>query len=329
MSDTLHRHIRTLQLVPRAPQRCSVKDIYETLLEEGFDVTRRSIERDLRKLQMRFALETDDNKPAGWWWNKQAAQFQIPAIDLHSAVTLSLVDQQLRHLLPRSTLRHLAPQFDEAKKVLGSTASRGLPRWPDNVRALPRSQPQEAPDVVPGVIDAVYEALLMAKMLKVTYEPREGQTKEHEVHPLGLVFRDAVGYLICTYWDYSNIVTPTLHRMSAAEVLPKERSIPVGFDIDAYLQSGQLGWQVSGKNIRVSLLVAAEAAPTFVETPLSADQTVGQTRDGRLRVQATVADTRVLRSWLCSFGATVEVEKPKALRSDVAERLASAAGLYR
>ncbi len=328
MTDTLFRQIRTLKLIPRGPQKVSVKDLLAKLADEGFKVTRRSVERDLVKLAEFFPIETDNNKPAGWWWNKHAAPFQLPELDLHAAVTLSLVEQQLSHLLPRSTLRYLEPQFAAASQLLSSTQLKGLPTWPELVRALPRSQPQLAPEVSEEVVTSVYEALLHRRQLKISYEPRQGEPAEHVVHPLGVVFRDGVGYLVCTYFDYDDVRSPVLHRVSSAEVLSTPCQVPAEFSLDSYLASGQLGWQVSPAPIKLAVLVAPDAAPAFLETPLATEQVVASAPDGRLRVEAPVADTRVLRSWLCSFGAAVEVEAPGSLREEIAARLRGALARY-
>ena len=47
MSETFHRHMRTLQIVPRQPSSLDTPTIVERLRGEGFEVTTRSVHRDL------------------------------------------------------------------------------------------------------------------------------------------------------------------------------------------------------------------------------------------------------------------------------------------
>jgi predicted DNA-binding transcriptional regulator YafY len=65
-----------------------------------------------------------------------------------------------------------------------------------------------------------------------------------------------------------------------------------------------------------------------MESPLSSDQTVQELAHGRLRFTATVPFTERLIWWLLSFGPFVKVEKPLALRREVASRLREGAVQY-
>jgi predicted DNA-binding transcriptional regulator YafY len=66
----------------------------------------------------------------------------------------------------------------------------------------------------------------------------------------------------------------------------------------------------------------------LLESKLSIYQTVQVLPDGRLRFTATVPHTERLIWWLLSFGPYVKVEKPLALRREVASRLREGAAQY-
>ena len=59
-----------------------------------------------------------------------------------------------------------------------------------------------------------------------------------------------------------------------------------------------------------------EAAFHLPETKLALDQTVEFSKDGRIRVKATVADSDELRWWLRGYRADVEVKKPRQLAKE-------------
>ena len=74
---------------------------------------------------------------------------------------------------------------------------------------------------------------------------------------------------------------------------------------------------------------SSAAGAHLLETPLADDQETGETKDGRLRLRATVQDTEQLRWWLLSFGDKVEILKPKRLRYEfrtIVDNLASSYG---
>jgi len=104
---------------------------------------------------------------------------------------------------------------------------------------------------------------------------------------------------------------------------------PEGFDLDAYVREGGFGYRLADEPVRLVALFENRVARHLAETPLSDDQALTTTSDGRTRVEATVADTLELHWWLRGFGSHVEVLEPSALRQefrDMAEQLASAYG---
>ena len=64
------------------------------------------------------------------------------------------------------------------------------------------------------------------------------------------------------------------------------------------------------------------------ESRLSRDHRATTQDDGRVLVEATVADTADLRWWLLSFGAAVEVLSPDGLRAEIRSQARGMAALY-
>lgn len=65
------------------------------------------------------------------------------------------------------------------------------------------------------------------------------------------------------------------------------------------------------------------------EARLSADQTLRDEPDSRVRLTATVPDTGELRWWLLGFGDGVEVLGPEELRKEFAAIAQAMADTYR
>jgi len=329
-AETVHRLWTLLRLIPRRPRRADTGTLKRQLDAEGIEVTPRSIQRDLQHLAARFPnLHCDErSKPYGWSWDGDVPLLEIPGMGLGSAVTFELVQAYLTHALPRSTLRTLDPYFARAREVIRNTASAKLARWPSKVRVLPRGISLRAPEVPPRVLDVVYTALLEDRRLRAHYRPRHApEAKKYELNPLGLVVRDGTLALVCTFFDYDDPHYVLLHRMAQAELLETATRRPKGFDLDAFLARGGVGF-VHGDPIALEALVAREVAITLHETPLSTDQVLTPAGEGHELLRVTVPNTLDLRGWIQSYGPLIEVKKPAALRKELAEGARQLAAMY-
>ena len=78
-----HRHLSILELVPIAPSSISTHQLQQKLIERGFDISTRMLQRDLQFLydQGCFGLEKDTrSKPYGWSINAQSRRrFSVSA----------------------------------------------------------------------------------------------------------------------------------------------------------------------------------------------------------------------------------------------------------
>jgi predicted DNA-binding transcriptional regulator YafY len=184
------------------------------------------------------------------------------------------------------------------------------------------------PDCSEDAIAAVHSALLSEQQLEINYTYRENsETKTYPVHPLGLVQRGAVTYLIVTMYDYADIRMLALHRIKNAKVLDLPSKIPDGFNLAQYVNQGALGFEENGL-IKLIVRFTCAAAEHLWETPLSLDQEIKPDTSGWVRLQATVPDTAQLRWWLRGFGSEVEVLEPTAIREEFALLSASMNNIY-
>lgn len=322
--DTLLRQWQMLRMIPRHPQKITAKALHEKLLAEPFDVTKRTVERDLHTLSEMFPLVSDErDKPYGWSWSKDAPVFNLPGLSGHEALTLAMVEQHLNSLLPSSTLSQLQPYFKAAKQHLSNIPNTERARsWLNKVRTVPPSQPLLPPVIKEAVQYTVYEALLADKQLSIKYLKR-GVSKpvEYRIHPLAAVQRGAITYLYCRISDYDDLRTFALHRIQSASMLEDTTRTPEKFSIDAAIQSGKFGFGEGGE-IQLEAIFYNGVGDHLYETALSRDQVLSEQADGSLNVVATVADTPQLAWWLLGLGDGVEVVKPAGLRTIMADTIA-------
>jgi len=308
-SDTLLRQWQMLRMIPRHPLKITAKVLHEKLLAEQFDVTKRTIERDLLSLSEMFPLLSDErDKPYGWSWSKDAAVFDLPGLSHNEALTLAMVEQHLNTLLPASTLNQLQPYFKAAKQHLSNIPNSERSRsWLNKVRTVQPTQPLLPPVVKAAAQKIVYEALLADQQLKIQYLKRSAEKSvEYHIHPLAVVQRGPITYLCCTFYDYDDLRILALHRIQSATMLTEKAKVPKGFSIDVAIKSGKFGFG-EGEEIQLEAIFYNGAGEHLFETPLSHDQILTEQGDGTLKLVATVANTPQLKWWLRGFGSDVLV----------------------
>jgi predicted DNA-binding transcriptional regulator YafY len=328
--DTLLRQWHMLRHIPRYPLKITARALKDKLDIDGFNITKRTIERDLLELSSTFPLALDDReKPYGWSWQKDAPSFDLPGIGNNEALAMIMVEQHLSNLLPATTIDVLKPYFKSAHQHLTATLkAHNVKTWLNKVRTVQPNQTLLAPKIKADLQRTVTEALLNDKQLQITYK-RRGESKlvKYRIHPLALIQRGGLIYLYVRINDYDDIKIIALHRIESGEILDESTQYPDNFDIDQEIAKGRLDFG-AGEAITLKAKFNAEAGEHLFETPLCLNQLIDVQADGCLLVSADVADTPQLLWWLLAFGAGIEVLEPLSLRTKVADTLNNAARLY-
>ncbi len=320
-----------LRMLPRYPHKITSRSITEHLNQDNFSVSKRTVERDLQDLSVAFPLALDDReKPYGWSWQKDAPAFDLPGLGNHEALTLMLAEQQMKLLLPGSTLDVMAPYFKAARLHLKAIPkSNHMQSWVNKVRTVPPAQPLLAPPIKSDVYHVVTESLLSEKILEIRYRRRgETQSCEYQIHPLALIQRGGVIYLYTRFFEYSDTRLLAMHRIESATQLDSSATFPEGFSIDEEIRSGRLGFG-DGAMIQLKAIFNTVSGEHLFETPLSADQKIQLLEEDQLEVTATVADTPQLLWWLLAMGNGVEVIEPRQLRVKVVATINAMANRYK
>ena len=329
--DTLLRQWEMLRQIPRYPKKVTARTLLERLETSGYVTTKRTIERDLQALSRHFPLALDNRSaPFGWSWQKDAAAIDVPALSSSEALSFMMVRRFLEPLMPASVLSQLAPYFSMAERCLSSQGGK-VPTgsWLKKIAVVPAGQPLLPAPVTAEAQSILHEALLHNRQVRLSYQKRGDQNAvECVAHPLGLVQRGGVLYLIATLFDYDDARLLALHRVRSAELLAADARHPDGFDLDAFIAAGNLGFGQE-QTINLVLRFSRSAGEHLWDTPLASNQKISEISEGRIEVHATVIDTPQLRWWLLGFAEGVEVIEPPSLRQDVAARLHSANRLYR
>ena len=311
--DTIKRQWHMLRLIPRAPAKITARDLHSRLLLNGYKIDKRTIERDLTNLSTVFPLISDEReKPYGWSWKEDAPTLDIPRLMPEEALALKLTEQYLKGLLPLSVVDHLKPHFDAASHALeDKRAANKTSAWLRKIAVVQANQPLLPPRQDLKIQRAVYDALLREKQMQIRYQspainatdqPPKPKPAEHRIHPLGLVQRGAVTYLVATIAPYKDPRILALHRIKAVEVLDDDIEAPEGFSLQHYVAAGAFGFGETGKKVKLVLRMEKSAAAHLQETPLSSDQTIETAGARHVLISATVHDNPQLERWIRGFG---------------------------
>ncbi len=318
---TMIRQWEMLKLLPKGTAGPWIKasEIALRLKDEGYEVSVRTVQRDLKELSAIFPIELNDKNPRdyGWRWMK-GAHFDIPGMNISEAFAMRLVDMYLKPLMPSSIRDTLQGVFSQAKSRLECVAKPN--EWVNKVKIVPTSQALIPARVEETVQAVIYEALLESRRVTASYRPPHTQdAMEYVLNPLGLIMRGPVSYLVATAWNYQDLRLYAMHRIGRAEILDEACRIPEGFDLERELARGFADFTGGGTPIRLEFLCMNSEAFYLEETPLSEDQEMLVTDEGWIRIHATVNDTWQLRWWLLSKGGRLEVLAPEDLRKEIAE----------
>ena len=296
--------------------------IYEQLMLAGFDISLRTVQRDLNALAKRFPIEKNNANPQGWRWCNDAPLQSLPHMNLSQAVAFNMVEANLTQLLPPAILDELFPWFDLARRQLKN--SKVTHSWLDRVRIEPATQPLIAPHIDLDSKDNIYHALFYQLQIKACYtRGNKSAASEYTLNPLAIIQRGVIIYVLATRTDDPDAIIRTfaLHRFASVELLETGAQTPDGFQLDRYLDAGGMGFthpllsqmHDHGKNTAIELHFTKQAGRSLTESKLSDDQTVTINSDDTLTIKATVNLTSQLVWWLRGFGKGLLDAQPQLL----------------
>lgn len=318
MSDAILRWIEMLRLIPWAPHKISTTELHRKLVDLGYPITERSLQRNLSDASRVFPIQSDEESKPYLWWYQEKFVLDVPALTPPMALAFALLDQHGEHLLPNGVRRQLEPWFRCADEVLDKQTG-SMANWRQQIRVIPNGMALLPPKVDDEIQNRIQDALMQRRRFRALYKGRRDiEPRPIEVNPLGLVVRHQVLYLVATLWGYQDPRQLALHRFSEVELLDEESQIPEGFDLDDYIASGAFGLLRSDEQLNLKLKISKQRGIHLLESQLSEDQRVLEHNDDFLILQASVPDTAQLEWWLMSLGAEAEVLEPLELRERIA-----------
>jgi predicted DNA-binding transcriptional regulator YafY len=319
--DTISRQWELLHKLPTKGPGITSGELLEKMRDTGYRITKRTVERDLIELSRVFPLTCNDRgKPFGWHW-APGASIDLPGMSVSEALSLTLIEDTIRPLLPNGMLKALQGRFQHARKKLENMADENLAaRWMSKVASVRPELNLQAPSISAEILETIQLALLEERQIACRYYSAHGnKTSELTLNPLALVQRGVATYLIGTADHYSDLRQYAVHRFLNVEIMPAACEGAAQFDLPQYLASDAL--QFGGpQKISLQAWVSESLARLLRETPLAEDMAL-QACEGGYRLTATVSDSWQLNWWMLSQGDGLVVEQPVELRHKLLETL--------
>ncbi|QAB14611.1 helix-turn-helix transcriptional regulator [Hydrogenovibrio thermophilus] len=321
--DTLLRQIALLQLIPIEPAYKSTSTLYQTLEEDGFDVSERKIQRDLERLSVAFPIRKDDSEKPYKWSFLDTYESRLPELDNASALAWVLAEDHLKNVLPKIVMDKLGRQFKNAKQVLNAQNTNRYSSWQNKVRAISNGKALKPANVKLEIWQAITDYLLEDKNIKVTYLSRTKEELESfTVQPIGLVVRQAVTYLVAIREDCIDDEDRGIRQLALHRIQTLEESTRPGKDhrfctLDEYVDSGAFDYPKNNELIDLELIVDKSLAWHLRETPINNEQTISKLDENHFVLKAKTTDDSQTLWWLMGFGSKVEVVKPKHWREKI------------
>lgn len=325
----LARQWQMLNLIPTREPGITARELTDRLKEEGYPVSKRTVERDLVELSRQFGLTTHSatgTAPFGWYFVSGKKQ-DLGSVELVDAVSLALAGDVLEQMLPVSMLTAVSGKIARAREKLKSLKGHPMAKWSEKVRFVPPTLMFRPPRIRPKVMEVVQKALVEECRLEVRYAAFNEKPRNLTLNPLSMVLRGPVPYLVATVYEYTDVCHFAIHRMERAQLEENTATVPEGYSIDSHISSGGLNFG-SGEVLRLKAGLSDSLAIYLSETALSEDQKIFY-RNGSWRLTATVPDTWQLQFWILSQGSGFTVIAPKAYRERIKAELTAACSNYR
>lgn len=326
---TIARQWELLKALPARGEGKTVQELLQHLQDNGFDIQRRQVERDLEELSACFPLNHDDrNYGRRWRWidNARCNLFGMSQVE---ALSWQWVEQLLTRILPDALLQELVPYFHESARILDkSPVKPAMIRWHDKLRIIPASLPLLPPAIPESTFQVLQQALLEERSLTITHKhPSQPLEKSLTLFPLGMIQRGPVTYLVAQAKGYEDIRLYAAHRIVSAALGEEPVIRPIGFTLDDYIAQGVLH-DAPPSRIDLTLRVSARMAAILIETPLADNQRMEPDEQGHAVVRATLPQTWQLEWWILSGAGQIQVLEPVSLRERIMARHREALTAY-
>ncbi|WP_312956672.1 helix-turn-helix transcriptional regulator [Pseudomonas songnenensis] len=326
--EQLLRHELILGLLPSKDSALDSNAIHQRVANQGVQVDKRTIQRDLSELEQKFPHV--HSRPKGkaklWWAEKSLSRLSMLPTD---AMNLVMIMDHAARFGMAAQVENLAPLRDYATSLL--KGNRPSQNCVGKVISNTRFVVLESGLVKPEVLKVVQQALLDDASIEALYLKR-GASEPRTLHikPLGLSYQDSNIYLVCVFKGLpeGNLASLPLHRLLFAKATWENLKGPDDFNMNSFETRRSLISQKSERPVHLRLRISHTLYERLEENALTADQQLIPAAHGWWLMTGSLPLSQGLELWLLSQGEHLEVLEPLELRQQIASSARRMAALY-
>jgi predicted DNA-binding transcriptional regulator YafY len=296
-------------------------------LAAELEVDERTVYRYLDDLEVMgipyfFDKETDGYRLRG--------DFMLPPVQLtpDEALSLSLL---CSHIAEREQIPHLRPAWRALNKIEAMLPAVVRSELANAAPAFAIQTAQANPgDGWGDVYECVRAAIGAGRVLRCVYESTStepGQAEEFDFEPYALFFSVRAWYAIGRHAKRDALRNLKLSRFLRCDLTDRSFQKPE-FSIDDYLGNA---WRMmrGDADHEVEIHFDAKFTPTMSDTLWHKTQSIEFNEDGSSIFRCTVSGLDEIVWWVMGMGPHCRVEKPAALREQIADLAQRVSNLYR
>ena len=273
------------------------------------EVSVRTARRDLEALSIAGIPVYSQPGRGGGWSLVGGARTDLSGLTAAEARTLFLLAGPSSAVTPqaKAALRKLVHALPETFRAEAEKAAAAIVLDPAHWGG-------KAP-AAPPFLEILQQAVIQGVQVRLGYRDRASSVTERIAHPLGLVSKGSVWYLVAD--TEAGLRTFRVWRVQSVELTDDPVRRPPGFDLAK-------AWEAIVAKVdehRASRRVRALAEPAIIGwlrghfgSRLSIDETVA---DGRVAVDIGFANSHQAAMELAGYGAALEVLDPPELRAEL------------
>ena len=276
-------------------------------LAEELEISERTARRDLEALAMAGIPVYSQAGRGGGWSLIGGARTDLSGLTAAEARTLFLVAGPSAAATPqvKAALRKLVRALPEPFRADAEAAASAIVLDPSSWDRGDVPTPVFLEDLQRAVVDGV--------QVRLAYVDRERRETERVVHPLGLVAKASVWYLVAGTEAGLRTFRVSRVRGVARTGDPIER--PDGFDLAETWEGIKESLEIGRTPLLVTVLVDEHAVP-WVRGMFGRRATIGEPRhDGRTEATLRSWSAEAAASELAALGGHVEVTSPEEVRA--------------
>jgi len=289
----------------------SITEIADRLNNEGFDINRKTVERDIEDISLDHPLSETASNPRRFYFDGEfKLDFEL-TFDENQLQTIVLALESLKQMSPK-VLKGLC---SEVETTLVSKLPKALAKEFEHLKSISNTSPTilgEGGDIDPGVLETILTCLRKGKVFECQYSsPDEARfsNRKRSFAPLKLHFVGAPYLYVydCESSEIKMLRISRIHKPVRTEVsVDKKRVKEIKLD-HVFGGYGKGAEAV----IDYAVVCTKPMAMKFKEQKIHSSQKIEVLKDGLFEITFTVHDSDEVVRLLAQYGEYIKDVKPE------------------